>query len=96
MKVLLTNDDGWDAPGLESLVGVASKFAEVWVVAPLKQQSGISHQLTFEQVMDFSERGPRTFSLDGTPADCVRVGLTQLEQEFDWVLSGVNNGGILP
>ena len=95
MKVLLTNDDGWDAPGLESLVGVASKFAEVWVVAPLKQQSGISHQLTFEQVMDFSERGPRTFSLDGTPADCVRVGLTQLEQEFDWVLSGVNNGGNL-
>lgn len=95
MRVLLTNDDGWDAPGLESLAAVASKFAEVWVVAPLREQSGISHRLTFEKVMEFSERGPRTFSLDGTPADCVRVGLTQLGQEFDWVLSGVNNGGNL-
>lgn len=95
MNLLLTNDDGWDAPGLRTLVEVASMFGDVWVVAPLHQQSGISHQITFEQLMCFEQRGENLFSLEGTPADCVRIGLTQLGVEFDWVVSGVNNGGNL-
>ena len=57
--------------------------------------SGISHQLTFEVPMAFEEKSARSFSLDGTPADCVRVGLTQLQTQFDWVFSGINRGANL-
>ena len=95
MDLLLTNDDGWNAPGLQSLIEVAGKFGNVWVVAPRSQQSGVSHQMTFEQLMKFEKQGERSYSLDGTPADCVRIGLSQLDMKFDWVLSGVNDGGNL-
>lgn len=95
MKILLTNDDGWGAPGLEKLEQIAGEFGDVWVVAPAKPMSGISHQLTFEVPMAFEEKSPQSFSLDGTPADCVRVGLTQLQVQFDWVLSGINRGANL-
>ena len=95
MNILLTNDDGWDAPGLEKLQQIASQFGDVWTVAPLKPMSGISHQVTFEVPMTFEEKSARSFSLDGTPADCVRVGLTQLQTKFDWVFSGINRGANL-
>ena len=58
MKLLLTNDDGWDAPGLKALTNVAAEFGEVFVVAPLRHQSGISHQMTFEVNMSFEEKSP--------------------------------------
>jgi 5'-nucleotidase len=95
MKILLTNDDGWDAPGLQTLHGACESFGEVWTVAPLLPMSGISHQMTFDRPLTLCEMDNRTFSLDGTPADCVRIALTQLEIEFDWVFSGINNGGNL-
>lgn len=95
MNFLLTNDDGWDAPGLAALQSVAAKYGQVWTVAPLHPMSGISHQMTFERPMTFVEKSPQTFALDGTPADCVRIATTQLGVSFDWVLSGINNGGNL-
>ena len=95
MNILLTNDDGWGAPGLEKLEQIAGQFGDLWVVAPVKPMSGISHQLTFEVPMAFEEKSSQSFSLDGTPADCVRVGLTQLETQFDWVFSGINRGANL-
>ena len=95
MKFLLTNDDGWDADGLNVLQQVAGGLGEVWVVAPAQPMSGISHQITFEQPMRLEERGPNVFSLTGTPADCVRVARSQLDVDFDWVLSGINNGANL-
>ncbi|MEM9942492.1 MAG: 5'/3'-nucleotidase SurE [Planctomycetota bacterium] len=94
-KILLTNDDGWGYDGIRALENVASEFGEVWTMAPMSPMSGISHQITFEQPMRLEQKGPRSFSLQGTPADCVRVALTQLDVEFDWVLSGVNRGGNL-
>jgi 5'-nucleotidase len=95
MKILLTNDDGWDAPGLSLLQELAGKFGEIWTVAPAVPMSGISHQMTFERPLALVEIGPQSFSLDGTPVDCVRIAMTQLGVDFDWVLSGINNGGNL-
>jgi len=95
MKILLTNDDGWGFEGLLALEEVAQRFGETWIVAPEKPMSGISHQLTFERPMRFQQKQDRSYSLDGTPADCVRVAMTQLDVQFDWVFSGVNKGANL-
>lgn len=95
MKILVSNDDGWDAPGIRLLESVLAEFAEVWTVAPATPQSGISHMMTFERPMKLIQYADRRYHLDGTPADCARVGLTQLGEDFDWVFSGVNNGGNL-
>ena len=95
MKILVSNDDGWDAPGIKLLESVLEEVGEVWTVAPASPQSGISHQMTFEQPMQLTRVSQRRFHLSGTPADCTRVGLTQLGEAFDWVFSGVNNGGNL-
>lgn len=95
MKILLTNDDGWNAPGLAALAKAAQEFGDVWVVAPASHMSGISHQVTWERPLQLEEKSNQSFSLDGTPADCVRIGTTQLGIDFDWVFSGVNNGANL-
>lgn len=95
MKILLTNDDGWDAPGLKVLQTSAASFGDVWTVAPAGPMSGISHQVTFERPLTLSQTAEQAYSLDGTPADCVRIATTQLGVKFDWVLSGINNGGNL-
>ena len=95
MKLLLTNDDGWDAPGIMALAEVAREFGDVWIAAPDDHVSGISHQLTWFGNIRLSGHGNQTYSIAGTPADCVRLGLNHLGVEFDWVLSGVNNGANL-
>jgi len=95
MRFLLTNDDGWGANGLKLLERVTSRFGEVVVVAPQDPQSGISHQLTLERPLVLIEQASGSYSLNGTPADCVRIAMTQLELDFDWVLSGINHGANL-
>ena len=95
MNILVTNDDGWGFDGIETLAAVARQFGDVWIVAPELPMSGISHQLTFERPMRLVEKENQSYSLSGTPADCVRVGISQLPVKFDWVLSGINNGGNL-
>ena len=95
MNILITNDDGWGFEGIQALESVAQQFGNVWVVAPQEPMSGISHQLTFERPMSLIEKSPQSFALDGTPADCVRVAMTQFDVEFDWVFSGINRGANL-
>ena len=95
MNILLTNDDGWDAVGLKMLQQLTGSFGRLVVVAPRQQQSGISHQLTLHRPMEWVQESTDCYWLDGTPADCVRIALTQLSIPFDWVLSGVNDGGNL-
>ena len=95
MRILISNDDGWDAPGIAALLDVANSFGKCTVVAPADEQSGVSHQLTLWRSIELIQRSENVWSLDGTPADCVRVGLTQLDNSFDLVLSGINNGGNL-
>jgi 5'-nucleotidase len=95
MRLLLTNDDGIDAPGLAALEAAARDFGEVLVVAPAAVHSGCGHRVTTDSPLRLCEYGPRRFSLEGTPADCVRVALHGLVPEIDWVLSGINAGGNL-
>jgi 5'-nucleotidase len=95
MNILITNDDGWGFEGIEALESIGGLFGNVWVVAPEQPMSGISHQMTFERPMRFVEKSPQSYSLDGTPADCVRVAMTQLNVHFDWVFSGINKGANL-
>lgn len=95
MRFLLTNDDGVDAPGLRALAEVAAEFGEAYVVAPHIELSGCSHRVTVDRPLRLQEVAPRTFRLDGTPADCVRAALGHLQLPVDYVLAGINPGGNL-
>lgn len=98
MRVLLTNDDGIDAIGLEKLKLALQPLLteeQCWVVAPHQQFSGCSHQVTTGRPFRAQCRGERTFAVEGSPADCVRIGLFKLVPSVDWVLSGINEGGNL-
>lgn len=95
MKILLTNDDGIDAEGLQCLFEELSKNAECYVVAPDQGRSCCSHGVTTGSPLEVNSRAGNRWSVSGTPADCVRVGLLYLNLKPDWVVSGVNHGGNL-
>ena len=98
MRILITNDDGINAPGIKKLVQIAKNFGEVIVIAPDGQRSASSHQSTFGAPLtlkeyDFGIDDVKAYSLSGTPADCVRVGVLKIvDPKPDIVLSGINNG----
>jgi 5'-nucleotidase len=94
-NILITNDDGWDAPGLAALKTLARRLGQVQVVAPREPHSYAGHRVTTDGPLTLAETAPREFSLTGTPADCVRVALTTLFPETGWVLAGINRGGNL-
>jgi len=95
MKLLLTNDDGIDAAGLEALFTAAVTLGDPVVVAPFDGHSGCGHQVTTGQGLRLDRRGAGRFAVSGTPGDCVRLGLHQVAADADWVLAGVNHGGNL-
>jgi 5'-nucleotidase len=88
-RVLLTNDDGIDAPGLASCYEELTAVADVTVVAPMEDQSGVGRTRSHRTSL---ESHPWGYALDGTPADCVAYGLRGLDIEFDLVVSGCNHG----
>jgi len=98
MRILITNDDGINAPGLEVLHEIATQLAgpdgEVWTVAPAFEQSGVGHCISYTKPMMIAELGPRRFAAEGSPADCVLAGLHDLidGHKPDLVLSGINRG----
>ena len=95
MRILVTNDDGIDAYGLEVLCRVARGLTDdVWVIAPHVDNSGASHSLTLKSPLRVVERGPREFAVHGTPTDCVIMGVKRLIEGArpDLVLSGINHG----
>ncbi|NNE81982.1 MAG: 5'/3'-nucleotidase SurE [Silicimonas sp.] len=98
MRILITNDDGINAPGLAILDAIANAIAgpdgEVWTVAPAFEQSGVGHCINYTHPTLLSEFGPRRFASEGSPADCVLAGLHQVMTGAppDLVLSGVNRG----
>ncbi|MHA1536333.1 MAG: 5'/3'-nucleotidase SurE [Alphaproteobacteria bacterium] len=97
-RILLSNDDGINATGLEVLERIASKLSkDVWVVAPESEQSGSSHSLTLRQPMRLRKISERKFAVEGTPTDCVLFAVRQVmvDRGPDLVLSGVNRGGNL-
>lgn len=94
MKILLTNDDGFDAPGIEALRVAALALGQPIVAAPAEPQSGCSHRVTTNGPIRV-EAGPGRYIVHGTPADCVRLALHQLAPDVDCVLAGINAGGNL-
>jgi 5'-nucleotidase len=97
-RILLTNDDGIEAPGLAVLERIAGELAhEVWVVAPEHDQSGVSHSVSLHHPIRISKRGARRFGLTGTPGDCAVMGVCHLMADAppQLLLSGVNRGANL-
>jgi 5'-nucleotidase len=94
LRVLITNDDGINAPGLAVLEKIASSVgAECWTVAPESDQSGVSRALSLNDPLRLREVSTRRFAVKGTPTDCVIMGVRHLMPEPpDLVLSGVNSG----
>jgi len=98
MRILITNDDGINAPGLKVLEDIANELAgpdgEVWVVAPAFEQSGVGHCISYTHPTMIAEMGPRRYAAEGSPADCVLAGIYDVldGQRPDLVLSGVNRG----
>lgn len=97
-RILISNDDGIDAPGLKVLTKVARSLAkEVWVVAPETEQSGASHSLTLHRPLRIRTVGPRRFAVDGTPTDCVLLAVNTIMRgkRPTLMLSGINAGANL-
>ena len=98
MRILVTNDDGINAPGLAVLESIAAEIAgkdgEVWTVAPAFEQSGVAHKISYTHPMMIAKLGPRRYAAEGSPADCVLAGLYDVLHggRPDLVLSGVNRG----
>ncbi len=98
MRILITNDDGINAPGLATLTGIATELVgpagEVWTVAPAFEQSGVAHCISYTHPTMIAELGPRRFAAEGSPADCVLAALHDVMAGRlpDLVLSGVNRG----
>lgn len=98
MRILITNDDGINAPGLEVLTGIANQLAgtsgEVWTVAPAFEQSGVGHCISYTRPMMIAKLEAKRYAAEGSPADCVLAGLYDVMKTTkpDLVLSGVNRG----
>ena len=98
MRILITNDDGINAPGLATLAAIAHEVAgpkgEVWTVAPAVERSGVGHCINYTAPSLLTKVGERRFALEGNPADCVLAALYDVMSDAkpDLVLSGVNRG----
>lgn len=95
--ILITNDDGYDAPGIHALVESVQRFGKILVVAPIEAQSGMGHAITIKyplRIKKISENeNLRFYKCEGTPVDCVKIALDQLlDRKPDLILSGINHG----
>lgn len=94
-RILVTNDDGIDAPGLKVARKIAEQLSDdVWIVAPAEENSGASHSLSLSRPMRLTKRGPKRYAVSGTPTDCVAVALRHIlfESPPALIISGVNFG----
>ncbi|AFY44013.1 5'/3'-nucleotidase SurE [Nostoc sp. PCC 7107] len=94
MTIILTNDDGIDAPGIKALLRAVNS-ENVIVSAPKDHQSGCGHQVTTTRSINIQQRSEKEYAIAGTPADCVRIAISQICQDAKLVLSGINAGGNL-
>jgi len=96
MRILLSNDDGVYAKGINVLYDMLSEIADVYIVAPDRNRSGASNSLTLNAPLHLKEVGENRISVEGTPTDCVHLALTGLfDFEPDMVISGINSGSNL-
>jgi 5'-nucleotidase len=97
LKILISNDDGIDSPGIEALTKELKKVGEVIVVAPRTEQSAVGHSITMKNPLRITEyyKDGKSFgyAIDGTPADCIKIGIRNIMKEPpDVVISGINLG----
>ena len=95
MKIILTNDDGVNAPGLQALFERLHDFGRIIVAAPDGPRSGIGHQVTTHLPIEVRELDACRNSINGTPADCARIALKVLAPDADWLIAGINPGANL-
>ncbi len=98
MRILVTNDDGYHAPGLTVAERIAAAFSDdVWVVAPAEEQSGAGHSLTLTRPLRVRRFGEKRFAVSGTPTDAVMMAVAKIMKDTppDLILSGVNRGANL-
>jgi 5'-nucleotidase len=95
LKIILTNDDGIDAPGLDALENCFRDSVQLVIVAPAQSQSGVGHQVTTRSPIRVNQIELNRFSVEGTPADCARLALKQISPGADWLVSGINAGANL-
>lgn len=93
MTIILTNDDGIDAPGLRALQKAVT--GESIIVATKQPHSGCGHQVTTNQGIKLEKRSPNEYAIEGTPVDCTRIAITKIATNTKLVLSGINAGGNL-
>ena len=94
-RILITNDDGITADGIKILRRIANEFSnDVWVVAPEHEKSGASHALSFQNELTLKKYEDKSFSVNGTPSDCVAIGISNVlkDKRPDIILSGINSG----
>ena len=96
IRILISNDDGIDAPGIAVLEKVARQFSsDVWVVAPETEQSGAGHSLTLHEPLRVTKRKGKRYAVSGTPTDCVLLAVKEIiprRKKVGLVLSGINRG----
>jgi 5'-nucleotidase len=95
LKILLTNDDGYDSDGLIELYKSLSESFDCYVVAPDRGRSCCGHAVTTGAPLEIKREAEQFWVVSGTPADCVRIGINYLQLSPDWVISGLNHGGNL-
>jgi 5'-nucleotidase len=98
LRILVSNDDGYRAEGLQRLVAALEPLAAITVVAPERNRSGASNSLTLDVPLRVAEYGPRRYFVNGTPTDCVHLAISGLfagEHDQDMVVSGINDGANL-
>lgn len=95
MKIVVTNDDGYDQPGLAALVEAVSPLGEVTIVAPATPQSNVGHQVSLKNPMQVDRKSDKTVVVHATPADCSRLAIKVFVPDADWVIAGINPGANL-
>lgn len=93
IPILITNDDGYEAEGLRVLEQALAGLGDVWVVAPDREQSGQGHALSLHHPLRFEQRAVRRFAVQGTPTDCIYLGIKQImTSKPKIIVSGINRG----
>jgi 5'-nucleotidase len=93
MRILISNDDGYLAPGINALAEALAQVADIVVVAPDSNRSGASNSLSLDRPLSVTKAGNGFYFVNGTPTDCVHIALTgMLDARPDLVVSGINNG----
>lgn len=93
MGILITNDDGIESVGIKRLIDAVKNIDDIYICAPSREQSAKSHSITIYQELHFEKHDKNIYAVDGTPADCVRLGTQVLfKDKIDLVISGINAG----